>query len=142
MLSWCSVCLCAPPQRTCYIHGAQDHDPSGRLHVRGQEEEEAHPETVKRRLQKNMSHPRSSPGFTGDVWVLASTPEREQHKDTNTPSQRSAGWISAVWANKKLRGGFIRVQFVIYLAPDCSENGQKFVWGCFRCPQLFGGSHK
>lgn len=39
------------PQRTCYIHGAQDHDPSGRLHVRGQKEEEARPETVKENLQ-------------------------------------------------------------------------------------------
>lgn len=39
------------PQRTCYIHGAQDHDPSGRLHVRGQKEEEAHPKTVKENLQ-------------------------------------------------------------------------------------------
>lgn len=35
------------PQRTCYLHGVQDHDPSGRLHVCGQKEEEARPETVK-----------------------------------------------------------------------------------------------
>lgn len=35
------------PQRTCHLHGAQDHDPSGRLHVCGSKEEEAHPKTVK-----------------------------------------------------------------------------------------------
>lgn len=37
------------PQRTCYLHGEQDHDPSRRLHVCGQKEEEAHPKTVKKR---------------------------------------------------------------------------------------------
>lgn len=44
------MCL-SHPQRTCYLHGEQDHDPSGRLHVCGQKEEEARPKTVKQHSQ-------------------------------------------------------------------------------------------
>lgn len=61
MNAYCLTCVkfeltssLSHPQRTCYLHGARDHDTSGRLHVRGQKEEEARPETVKERFVKLM----------------------------------------------------------------------------------------
>ena len=41
-------------QRTCYLHGAPKHDSSGRLHVRGTQEEETRPKTVKNHFYRSF----------------------------------------------------------------------------------------